>query len=74
MSTMQNPTEIVPVTFGTRSLGPGLPVVVIAEIGINHEGNVDTCARMIELAAEAGADAVKLQTVKAAENYVPGTE
>jgi N-acetylneuraminate synthase/N,N'-diacetyllegionaminate synthase len=37
-------------------------VVVVAEIGVNHEGDVDAAARLIQLAHEAGADAVKLQT------------
>ena len=37
-------------------------VVIIAEIGVNHEGNFDTAQRMIRLAHEAGADAVKFQT------------
>jgi N,N'-diacetyllegionaminate synthase len=35
---------------------------IIAEIGINHSGNVDVAERMIESAAKAGADAVKFQT------------
>ncbi len=62
------------IPFGKRFIGPRHPVVVIAEIGINHEGNVDTCARMIEAAVASGADAVKLQTIDADENYVRGTE
>jgi sialic acid synthase SpsE len=49
-------------------------IYIIAEIGINHEGDVETCGRMIEAAAEAGANAVKLQTVDAEESYVVGTE
>lgn len=67
-------TDIRPIPFGSRAIGPGLPVVVIAEIGVNHEGDPAACLRMVEAAARAGADAVKLQTVKAAENYAPGTE
>jgi sialic acid synthase SpsE len=50
------------------------PCFVIAEIGVNHEGSVETCAQMIEAAAKAGADAIKLQTMDADENYLPGTE
>lgn len=50
------------------------PCFVIAEIGVNHEGSVETCARMVEVAAEAGADAIKLQTLDADESYMPGTE
>lgn len=37
-------------------------VAVVAEIGVNHEGDVDAAERLIRLAHEAGADAVKLQT------------
>lgn len=37
-------------------------VVVVAEIGVNHEGNPDVAAQLIDLIAESGVDAVKLQT------------
>ena len=65
--------EVAPIPFGARWIGPGYPVLVIAEIGVNHEGDPKICARMMEEAGRAGADAVKLQTVRASENYVPGT-
>ena len=61
-------------TIGESIIGSGYPVFVIAEIGINHEGDVSKCDSMIEAAAKAGADAVKLQTVDAEKNYVKGTE
>lgn len=38
---------------------------IIAEIGVNHEGDLDLALRMIDQASEAGADAVKFQTYKA---------
>lgn len=38
---------------------------VIAEIGVNHEGDFDTAKRLIDLAKEGGADAAKFQTYKA---------
>jgi len=38
---------------------------VIAEIGVNHEGSLETAMRLIELAAEGGADAAKFQSYKA---------
>ena len=62
------------IPFGTRWLGTGHPVLVIAEIGVNHEGSEETCANLIEAAAAAAADAIKLQTIDADENYVRGTE
>ncbi len=63
-----------PMPFGSRLVGPGHPVAIIAEIGVNHEGDASVCAEMVRAAARAGADAVKLQTLDANENYVPGTE
>jgi sialic acid synthase SpsE len=44
-------------------------VLVVAEIGNNHEGNFDVAVRMLEQAAAAGADAVKFQTF-VAEQFV----
>ena len=49
-------------------------VYIIAEIGINHEGDVEKCREMIYSAAESGANAVKLQTIDANANYVVGSE
>jgi len=47
---------------------------IIAEIGINHEGDINICKKMIEVALECGVDAVKLQTINADLNYVKGSE
>jgi N-acetylneuraminate synthase len=49
------------VRIGDRPVGPGHPVFVIAEIGINHNGEIDLAKRLIDAAAHAGCDAVKLQ-------------
>ena len=53
------------VTLGTRSLRPGSRPYVIAEIGVNHEGNLDLAKKLIDLAKEGGADAAKFQSYKA---------
>jgi N-acetylneuraminate synthase len=41
------------------------PVLIIAEAGVNHNGSLDMAKRLIEVAADAGADVVKFQTFKA---------
>jgi sialic acid synthase SpsE len=50
-----------------RLVGEGAPTLVVAEIGANHDGDPDIAAALVEMAAEAGADAVKFQTYTAAE-------
>lgn len=52
----------------------GNNVWIIAEIGINHEGCFDTCKKLIKVAADAGANAVKLQTIDPDLNYSSETE
>ncbi|SEG95073.1 NeuB family protein, partial [Thermomonospora echinospora] len=49
------------VWIGDREVGPGRPVYVIGEIGINHNGDVDIARRLINIAADAGCQAVKFQ-------------
>jgi len=46
---------------GRHLVGPESPCLVIAEIGINHNGSVDLAKRLVDHAAEAGADVVKFQ-------------
>ena len=45
-----------------RKIGSGEKCFIIAEAGVNHNGDVDRALKMIELAANAGADAIKFQT------------
>ncbi|HEY9089487.1 MAG TPA: N-acetylneuraminate synthase family protein [Anaerolineaceae bacterium] len=49
------------VKIGEREVGDGFPTYIVAEIGINHNGEVETAKRMIKAAKEAGVDAVKFQ-------------
>lgn len=44
-----------------RVIGDGLPVYIIAEAGINHNGDIGTALKMVEVAAECGAEAIKFQ-------------
>ena len=49
------------IDIGSHSIGAGEPVYVIAEIGLNHNGSVELAKQMIDVAADAGAQAVKFQ-------------
>lgn len=49
------------VKIGNRLIGDDQPCYVIAEIGINHNGDIDTAKRLISVALAAGCDAVKFQ-------------
>jgi N-acetylneuraminate synthase/N,N'-diacetyllegionaminate synthase len=46
-----------------RAIGPDAPVFAIAEIGLNHHGDLPQALRMVDAAAGAGASAIKLQTL-----------
>jgi N-acetylneuraminate synthase len=48
-------------TIAGRPVGEGHPVFVIAEIGINHNGDVELAKQLIDVAAAAGCDSVKFQ-------------
>jgi len=49
------------VEIGHRSVGESCPAFIIAEIGINHNGDLNTAKRLIDAAVLAGCDAVKFQ-------------
>ena len=51
-----------PISIDNRAVGTGCPVFVIAEAGVNHNGKVELAERLVDVAAQAGCDAVKFQT------------
>lgn len=55
------------VTLDGREIGPGRPPYIVAEMSANHLGSLDRALEMIAVAADCGADAVKIQT------YTPDT-
>lgn len=61
-------------TIGDRSVGPGESTFVIAEAGSNHNGDLDIAKELIDVAADAGVDAVKFQIFRAEKLYADDTE
>ncbi|MFS0654008.1 N-acetylneuraminate synthase family protein [Bacillus sp. 179-C3.3 HS] len=55
--------------IGDRKVGDDAPVFIIAEAGINHDGKLDQALALIDVAKEAGADAVKFQMFQADRMY-----
>jgi N-acetylneuraminate synthase len=57
--------------IGGRGVGPGHPCYIVAEVGINHNGDLDTAKRLIDAAVLAGCDAVKFQKRTVDVVYTP---
>ena len=56
---------MVKIKIGNKLIGEGEPCFVIAEAGVNHNGDIKLAKRLIDVAKKAGGDAVKFQTFKA---------
>jgi N,N'-diacetyllegionaminate synthase len=57
-----------------KTIGPGRPTFVIAEIGVNHDGSVQKAVELVRVAAACGADAVKVQLFRATALMHPSCE
>ncbi len=62
------------IKIGDRLVGEGEACFIIAEAGVNHNGDVSLAKKLIDVARDAGADAVKFQTFKTEELVTGGTE
>lgn len=65
------------IVMGGRKIGEGASCFVIAEAGVNHDGSLELALRLVDAAADVGADAVKFQTFKAlklATQFAPKAE
>jgi N-acetylneuraminate synthase len=60
------------IALGDRLVGGNAPVLIVAEAGVNHNGDLKLALELIDSAAEAGADVVKFQTFTA-EDIVTST-
>ncbi|HLC96130.1 MAG TPA: N-acetylneuraminate synthase family protein, partial [Candidatus Nanoarchaeia archaeon] len=49
------------IKIGGKEIGSGRPVFIVAEIGLNHNGDVDIAKKLIDVAVLSGCDAVKFQ-------------
>ena len=58
-------------SIGARRVGPGERPLVIAELGINHDGDLDRMHRMIDDAADAGVECVKFQSHVVEDEMIP---
>ena len=64
---------IHPVRIGNLLIGPDHPCLVVAEAGVNHNGDLNIAHRLIDAAVKAGADAVKFQSFMTEEIVTPAT-
>jgi len=62
------------IKISNRAVGEGEPCFIIAEAGVNHNGDLNMAKKLVELAREAGADAVKFQTFRAEEVVTKSAE
>ena len=61
---MSSPMSADPLFINGRRISRDVPPYIIAELSANHNGKLETALKIIEEAAKAGADAVKLQTYR----------
>lgn len=64
--------DIQQLRIGDRVAGDGTPLFVVAEIGLNHGGEIDRALALVDAAASAGASAVKVQVLTADRLVAPG--
>ena len=59
------------IKIGNRYISKDYPVLVVAEVGVNHEGKIDDAKRLIELTARMGIGSIKFQTYSAEKIVTP---
>ena len=66
--------QIQSIKIGNSIIGKGQPIFIIAEVGVNHNGDLETAKRLVDIAVDAGVDAVKFQTWKTEALILQNTE
>ena len=66
--------DLPAVKIQDRLVGDNRPCFIIAEAGVNHNGDPELAHQLIDVASEAGADAIKFQTFKAENLVTPYAE
>ena len=61
------------IKIGDKLVGDGESCFIIAEAGVNHNGDIELAKRLIDIAKEAGTDAIKFQTFKSENIVTPKT-
>jgi len=56
--------------IGNKVIGDGNSVFIIAEAGINHNGDINIAKKMVDKAVFSGVDAIKFQTFKTEKHYL----
>lgn len=62
------------IKIGDKSIGESTPVYIIAEAGVNHGGDMELAFKLVDIASEAGADAVKFQAFRTDELILSSVE
>lgn len=60
------------IQIGKHQVGTGHEPYILAELGLNHNGDLSTCLRMVDAAREAGVHGIKLQSYFTEEFILPG--
>src|SRR4051794_13389344 len=67
-------STMVSIEVGGRQIGDGAPCLIVAEAGVNHNGDPQLARELVEVAAGAGVDVVKFQTFRAEKLASPIAE
>jgi len=59
------------IQIGNRKVGFGQPCFIVAELGVNHNGDINVAKQLVDVAVKAGCDAVKFQTFKREKSDFP---